>query len=193
MKPVAEEKVVLQKDSHSPDIKGGRVKIALNRLRFFVRKICNAILVFFSRERVKAFVNNHLLNKDQKDEMKALSVGLGVFMGILPIWGFQMVAGIFFAFVLRLNKVLVAVFSHISFPPMIPLIIFLSYKMGGLWLGSNAMTLSFSSEISMEVIKNNFWQYLYGSISLAIVAGLVAATITYLLLKTVKRKETSIA
>ena len=54
---------------------------------------------------------------------KALSIAFGFFIGIMPLFGFQLLIGIPLAIFLRLNKVLVLVFSHISIPPMIPFII----------------------------------------------------------------------
>ncbi|MEO8583986.1 MAG: DUF2062 domain-containing protein, partial [Flavitalea sp.] len=100
----------------------------------------------------------------------------------------QMGTAIFMAILFRLNKPLVIIAANLSIPPMIPLIIFASYKIGGLWMGTNAGNLKFSSKISLELIRNNFEQYLYGSISLAILAALVSGLLTFLLLKLLKRK-----
>src|ERR1700694_1132665 len=83
----------------------------------------------FSKKSLNVIIAQ-LYNPDQSDELKALSAAFGVFIGIIPIWGFQTLVAIFFAVVFRLNKVLVVIFSHISFPPMMPLVIFLSYKAG---------------------------------------------------------------
>ena len=45
----------------------------------------------------------------------------GVFMGIIPIWGYQLITAIALAYLLRLNKLIVIVAANISIPPMIPL------------------------------------------------------------------------
>ena len=66
------------------------------------------------------------------------SVMLGVFMGIVPIWGYQLVTAIALAYLFRLNKLLVIVAANISLPPMIPLILYLSYLTGSLVLGGRA-------------------------------------------------------
>src|SRR5260221_2204305 len=86
----------------------------------FIREI-------FSKKSLNIIIAQ-LYNPNQSDGLKALSAAFGVFMGIIPIWGFQTLAAIFFAIIFKLNKVLVVIFSHISFPPMMPLVIFLSYK-----------------------------------------------------------------
>ena len=57
------------------------------------------------------------------------AIMLGVFMGIVPIWGYQMLATLFLAHVLKLNKVIAIVAANISIPPMIP---FLLYGIGNL-------------------------------------------------------------
>ena len=41
-------------------------------------------------------------------------------MGIVPIWGFQMLAALFLSYIFRLNKIIVLLFSNISIPPLIP-------------------------------------------------------------------------
>jgi uncharacterized protein (DUF2062 family) len=137
----------------------------------------------FSRQKLKRLLNDHLLNPHHSAELKALSVGFGVFMGIIPIWGFQLVAAIFLAILFKLNKPIVIVAANISIPPMIPIIIYSSYKMGALWMGENAMQINFSREISVKSIRQNLVQYIYGSITLAIVAGLLFGLITYVMLK----------
>jgi len=88
-----------------------------------------------------------------------------------------------------LNKALVIVAANISIPPMIPLIVYLSYKTGAVWMGSNAIQLEFSHNITLGSIRKNFEQYLLGSITLAVVAGVVSGLMAFLLLKLFKRKS----
>ena len=109
-------------------------------------------------------------------------------MGIIPIWGFQLLAAVFLAIPLRLNKALVFIASNISIPPMIPLIIFGSYKMGAIWMGANTGRLEFSRNISMESIRNNLKQYILGSSTLAIVAGSMIGLLAFGFLKLSKKK-----
>ena len=92
-------------------------------------------------------------------------------MGIIPIWGFQLIAGIALAVIFRLNKALVIIAANISIPPMIPLIVFLSYKSGAYWLNTSATDITYNKMLSLRSIESNFTQYLYGSITLAVVAG----------------------
>jgi glycosyltransferase involved in cell wall biosynthesis len=110
------------------------------------------------------------------------SVAFGVFMGILPIWGFQLMAAIAFAILFRLNKALVIIAANISIPPMIPLIIYASYQIGALWTGPDSIPVSLDKSMTLESIHVNFVQYLYGSVMLAVVAGAAAGMLTYLFL-----------
>ncbi len=45
--------------------------------------------LLFDKEKGRAFVSKYLLQSSQPDYIKAISVGFGMFMGIVPIWGFQ--------------------------------------------------------------------------------------------------------
>ena len=55
-------------------------------------------------------------------------------------------------------------------------------------MGKNAIDMLFTKSISLEAIENNLKQYIYGSITLAVVAAIALGAITYLLLKIFKRK-----
>ncbi|MEJ7768482.1 MAG: DUF2062 domain-containing protein [Chitinophagaceae bacterium] len=143
----------------------------------------------FTPEKFRKLVVEHLFNPHQSDSLKASSIAFGIFMGIVPIWGFQLVAAIFLAVVFRLNKALVIIAANISIPPMIPLIIFASFKMGALWIGNNVVNLRFDRSLSLNAIRKNLEQYIYGSISLAVCAALVIGTSSFILLKIFKRKS----
>lgn len=110
-------------------------------------------------------------------------------MGIVPMWGFQLVTAIALSFLFRLNKALVIIAANISIPPMIPVVVYLSHLTGKVWMGKNAQSVSFSEEITLDFIHKNFAQYFFGAITLAIVSGLVIGGITYGLLKLQRTKQ----
>lgn len=157
-------------------------------IAFLYIKPRNFIRMLFNREKFRQMMNDHLFNPHHTARVKAISIGLGVFMGIVPIWGFQLVTAIFLAVLFKLNKPLVIIAANISIPPMIPLIIFLSYKMGAFWLGPNAQGLQFTRSITFDTIQHNLQQYIYGSITLAVVAGFAFGLASYILLKLFTRK-----
>jgi len=118
----------------------------------------------------------------------ALSVAFGIFMGIIPIWGYQLVSAIFLAYVFKLNKVIVAIAANISLPPVIPLILFASVKTGEFVLGVKT-GLNFHSEITFDVIKSLLLVYVTGSIVLAITMSLIAGFSSWLLLTIFRKKD----
>lgn len=146
----------------------------------------NFLKALFRKETYKN-LRQEVFNRNDPPGLTAASVALGVFMGIVPIWGFQMVTAIALAVFLRLNKALVLLSANISIPPMIPLIIFLSYELGSYWVGENAVPLSFDKSISMDTAHINFMQYIYGSVTLAAIAALIFGTATLLILSVYKK------
>jgi len=145
----------------------------------------------FGKKKSRQALIEQLLNLNHSDQLKAAAVGVGVFSGILPIWGFQLLAGLFLAVIFRLNKPLVIIASNISIPPMIPLVVFLSYKAGGVWMGDKNTDMAFSIHLSVQSIGQHLEQYIYGSITLAVIAGLLSALLTFSLLRLFKRKTVS--
>lgn len=146
-----------------------------------------------SKKKFNKMLDEHLFNPHHSARLKAWSVAFGIFMGIVPIWGFQLAAAIFLAILFKLNKPLVIVAANISIPPMIPLIIFSSYKMGAIWMGSHAMQMDFTNSITLDSIKKNLFQYIAGSITLAIIAGITFGLLTYIFLKMIGKKQAVIS
>ncbi len=105
------------------------------------------------------------------------AIGFGVFMGIFPIWGYQMIIGASLAHVMKLNKVLVLIASNISIPPMIPLILYLSFKVGELFV-NKPVSIVFEKTLSLEIIKLGLFQYIVGSIIFALITGILAGLIS---------------
>ncbi len=160
--------------------------------------ILNTFLVFFSliyikprdffrrlfvKHKWKEVFVDELFDPAQTMTRKSVSLAFGIFMGILPVWGFQLIIAVFAAVIMRLNKGLVILFANISIPPMIPLIIYASYRFGNFWMPGSSPSISMTKSLSLSMIRYNFKQYLAGSISLALTAGFVTGLICYVLLK----------
>jgi glycosyltransferase involved in cell wall biosynthesis len=150
------------------------------------------IIQLFKKKNLRELIKINLLNPEESDWKKTFSVMFGVFMGIFPVWGYQLLIGISLAHVLRLNKVLFVLAAHISIPPMIPVIIFFSYHLGGFILGNPESSSPFTKNFSLETIQHNMYQYIFGSIALAMLASLLFGILTFLILKLfpLKKKET---
>ena len=139
------------------------------------------------RDGFREMARKYLFNPEESNFKKSASIGLGVFMGIAPVWGWQMAIALALAVLLRLNKAITLVASNISIPPLIPLILFASYLTGGLVL-NNHQDINFESGITFEFVKKNFFQYIVGALVFGAVMGILAGLITWLVLNIFRRK-----
>ena len=184
--PPAEERV-----SHFRPFKDFSRISLLNTVLFFIAflyiKPRNFFRSLFNSEKRESLMQQ-LLEPTQSHERKAVSIGFGIFMGIVPIWGFQLIVGIAIALLLRLNKALVITAANISIPPMIPFILYGSFLAGAPWMGEKATAIPMTSDLSLASIEANLQQYLVGSVTLAVVAGLAFGLFSYLVMKIFNRK-----
>jgi len=164
---------------------------------FFRISVLNSILVlvallyyypkkFFSRNTL-ILIRQEAIKPDESNLRKSVSLAFGCFMGIVPIWGFQLLVGIPLALLFRMNKVLFIVAANISIPPMIPFIVYASLLMGQQFIDGeidHSAILSFS----LADIENNVKQYFVGACILAMAAFIVVFLTSYVLL-TLFRKE----
>lgn len=151
--------------------------VALTLLYYLPKRALNAI----KREAIKS---------DESNIRKSLSIGFGVFMGIFPIWGFQLLVGIPLAFFFKLNKVLFIASANISIPPMIPFIIFSSYLIGSPFVENHTQITSLNS-LTLESINLNFIQYVIGAVILAVTAGLISTLVSLMLLNVFRKENKS--
>lgn len=173
--------------------------------RDFTRiSILNTILVFLTvayiiprnflrtlfRKSTYTRIKDKIIETKGSKRNSAISLAFGVFMGIIPIWGFQLIVAILLSVVFKLNKLLVILSANISIPPMIPLIVFVSYRLGGLMLGDKAHeSIIFNNSISIDTVRDGFLQYVYGSILLAFIASILTGLVSYTILSLVRKKS----
>lgn len=119
----------------------------------------------------------------------ALAIGFGVFMGIVPIWGYQLLVGFTLAHFFKLNKAIFFVAANISFPPVIPLILFASFYTGGLLLGSGGLHTFSWNEFTFELAFTYLKQYIIGAVVFAIAGGFIAFIISYSLLSLLRKEK----
>ena len=117
----------------------------------------------------------------------ALAVGIGLFCGIAPIWGFQMISTVALAHWLRLNKVVALLASNISIPPVIPFILYGELVLGHRICTGN--TLNFSGQqISRALVMKYFGEWCVGSLVLAILLAVFGIAATYAIAQFARRK-----
>ena len=185
--------------------------------------VLNTVLVFFTliwfkprdlvryilNQSLKKLVQDYIIRSDEPAIVKALSVGTGIFFGIAPLWGAQLLLAFGVAWLFRLNKAISLLVSNISIPPMIPFILYGSYKMGGLVLGkapTDEALLKYpgmkfiydwmihaigsfhirNAELAAEIARN-VTQYIIGGFALAIFSSVLAGIITFILVKILKK------
>ncbi len=140
-----------------------------------------------SGDRVKGIVRTQLLHSRDSNMRLAMAMGWGMFCGIAPIWGWQMVFAGVTAHALKLNKVVAMVFSNVSIPPMIPFILYGSMVVGARVLNiDNVFSLD---HISMAAIGLAAGQYLIGSLGLAVLAGFMVFLSSWGLMHICKRRR----
>jgi glycosyltransferase involved in cell wall biosynthesis len=157
--------------------------------------ILNTVLVFISlfyirprdffsnlkKKGIKKFFLENILESNDSNARKSLSIALGVFIGISPFWGLQTIIVLFLAVLFKLNKAISFAFSNISFPPFIPFIIFGSLKIGGYFIRSTK-PLIFDSLMTFSDVQVNIGQYLVGSFILATIMSILFGLSGYIVL-----------
>ena len=117
----------------------------------------------------------------------SLAVGLGLFFGIVPIWGVQMAVAATVAHFLRLNKAITLTASNISIPPVAPVIIGIAFILGHWMFTGEVLALSWPHMTRANAF-NFFWQFLIGSLALGVIVAACGTIITYAVARLVKRK-----
>lgn len=166
---------------------------------FFKISVLNTLLVLYcffwrwpakffkslTKDNVKNFIDNQIIHSKDTNLRISEAVALGIFMGIVPIWGYQMVVAFALAHLLKLNKIITLVASNISIPPMIPFILFGSY-----WAGCKILSqpLLFSfRELTLEKVGTVLLQYVLGSFVFGAACAFLFGLIVFAILAFVRK------
>ncbi|MEJ2699651.1 MAG: DUF2062 domain-containing protein [Desulfuromonadales bacterium] len=118
----------------------------------------------------------------------AKGMALGIFIGMTPTLGFQMVIALFFAWLLRQNKIAAALGVWITNPVTAPVIYALEYESGRVLLGMEHARLP--QHLTFAAMKTLGWEVLgplcFGSLLYGIVCGALAYALTLRLLPVLK-------
>lgn len=120
-----------------------------------------------------------LFNPEETPFIRAASVGFGIFMGIVPIWGFQLLIGIPLAIAMKLNKTLFIVAANISIFP--PIIWAASLAVGKFIYGNTLWDFHYKNLTWQKVIETGK-EFFVGGTVLAILASIISFFISYILL-----------
>lgn len=135
---------------------------------------------------IRKFFNDQILHSKESNARLTSAIMLGVFMGIVPVWGYQMLITLFLSRLLKLNTVIAIVAANISIPPMIPLLLYGSYVTGCVLL-NEPIDLD-PGNISFEHLKGVLQQYLVGSFVFAALCSLIAGAASWVVLTICRRQ-----
>lgn len=136
---------------------------------------------------IKNFVDTQIIHSKDSNLRMAAAMGWGVFCGIIPIWGYQMVFAGLSAHFMRLNKIVAIVFSNVSIPPMIPFILYGS-MVAGAWM-LNVDNIFSIDNVSLQSVGQSLCQYLIGSVALATISGMAVFAIALVMMVLCKRRS----
>ncbi len=131
------------------------------------------------KSRAREFVTL-LLTEGRDPRRAAAAVFFGIFIGIVPIYGFQTLAAIGVALLFRLNKPLTVAATFINNPLLLPVTIFSSVELGCFLRTGTFQPLSLPALAAMRnhINKEQFFTWVIGSVALGILIGAIGAAIT---------------
>lgn len=121
------------------------------------------------------------LLKERLDPGRAAAAAfLGIFIGIIPIYGLQTLAAVGAALLFKLNKPLTVACTFVNNPLLQPFIVLSSVELGCLLrLGSfQRLSLSSLTDTRTHIGKEQLVIWVIGSVALGILAGGIGAAIT---------------
>jgi uncharacterized protein len=107
----------------------------------------------------------------------AKGLALGVFIGLTPTLGFQMIIAIFLAILLRENKLAAALGVWVTNPLTAPFIYTLEYETGRLLLGM--ARVRFPTELSFSTLQAMGWDVLLPLTVGSLIYGIILTPLTY--------------
>ena len=140
-----------------------------------------ALLWIKPRDLIKSLLRNGgfkalwkavFVNPQESNNLKAASIGFGFFMGIVPLWGFQLAIGIPLAILMRLNKALFLIAANISIFPITPFWWMASLAVGKWILGYGEWSLEWHT-LSLERVKEEGVAFFLGGGVLAVAMGVI--------------------
>lgn len=131
------------------------------------------------------------IHPEESNTRKAASVGFGVFMGIVPVWGFQLAIGIPLSILFRLNKALFLLAANISIFPITAFWFMASIVTGNWLLGNEGLILSWH-DLTLERVKQEGFAFFLGGSVLAVTLGIVSFLLTYVVLTFLRKSKVEI-
>ncbi len=125
---------------------------------------------------VKLMVVRFVRLRGLPDEI-AKGVALGIFIGMTPTFGFQMAIAIFFAYLLRENRLAAVLGVWVTNPVTAPFIYAAEYEVGHRLLGMERFELP--SELTWQAYSTLGWEILFPMWFCSIIFGVIFGSLTY--------------
>lgn len=116
----------------------------------------------------------------------AAAVFVGVFIGIVPIYGFQSLVAIGLAVVLKLNKPLTFAATFVNNPFLQPFLVLFGLQLGHWLLRGRLLELT-TAELARLKLSEQLVMWVAGSVVLAVLLGGLAALVTYVIFRLRRR------
>jgi hypothetical protein len=127
-----------------------------------------------------------LLRLNNSPHEISLGVAIGVFIGILPVYGLHTILVVIAAILVRpANKIAIFLGTSISLPPTVPPITWAGYEIGRLILKGRFEPLSWSvfKNITFQKICSFYQPLFLGSVVLGIICAAIFYLITFFVSK----------
>jgi hypothetical protein len=153
------------------------MNIGLVAQSWFVPQKLRALWSLGKKEPLRDTIADIFSENTHQPARVASAVGLGLFCGIAPFWGLQMITAAALAHWLRLNKATALLACNISIPPVAPFIIYGATVLGH-WLFTGKVLAISPAQIRAHA-GEFLWQWFVGSFVLATVVAAVGIFTTY--------------
>ncbi|MEJ5307959.1 MAG: DUF2062 domain-containing protein [candidate division WOR-3 bacterium] len=136
--------------------------------------------------KIKNEIRNLIYSNLSADEI-ANGFAIGVFIGFLPLYGFQTLLSLLAAFLFKnVNKLALIIATQLFLPPVIPVVIFLNYLIGSLILYRKIFFLKVAS---LEDIITYIKPIFLGSIFVGLFFAFLSKYILKFLIVNLRRKN----
>uniref|UniRef100_A0A7C3J5R1 DUF2062 domain-containing protein n=1 Tax=candidate division WOR-3 bacterium TaxID=2052148 RepID=A0A7C3J5R1_UNCW3 len=129
----------------------------------------------------------NLIYSNLSADQIANGFAIGVFIGFLPLYGFQTILSIVAAFIFKkVNKISLITATQLFLPPVIPIVVFLNYLAGSFILYRK---ISFLKITSLEDILTYIKPILLGSLFVGFFFAILSKYLIKFLVIKLRRKD----
>lgn len=122
----------------------------------------------------------------------ALGTAIGVFIAILPLYGFHTLLVVVAAILIRsANKIAILIGTNISLPPTLPFITWAGYEIGRFLLGNNLPPLGWADfkGITLQKILHIYPTLFLGSVVLGLICSVLFYFLVFFIVKQIKQRR----